>query len=100
MAAKEKTATFREQVESLAPKLNQRLFNRARRASRLAKRLTGSQRKRAYGIKNRALKELIMRGAVTTELDWYCQPGLVSVVLDHDQRLHTRSAWMRDASDR
>jgi hypothetical protein len=87
---------FREQLESLTPRLNRALFQRARRASRIAKCVKGAQRRRAYGIKNRALRELIERGGVTTELDWWNQPGLVSVALDYDNRLHTRSAWLRE----
>ena len=89
--------TFQSQLEELRPQLFLGLFEKARQASRLAKTLTGAQRRRAYRIKNRALKELVLRGGATTELDWYRYPGLVSVALDRENRLHTSTVWIREA---
>lgn len=81
-------------LENDAPKMDDRLFNRAQSASWIAKTVRGSQRSRAYAIKHQCLKRLHQTGGATCSVDWHRCPGLLSFRSRGGERLHSHENWL------
>ncbi len=86
--------TFRELRNLSRLPANRNLMQRARRASRLAKAVRGKARRQFYDVKHRCINRLVNAGGVRLEADHRRYPGLLSVAVDGEGRLHTHEVWM------
>ena len=86
--------TFRQLCDLSRWRANRNLMQRARRASRLAKAVRGKARRQLYDVKHRCIRRLVSAGGVRLEADHRMYPGLLSVAVDGEGRLHTHEAWM------
>jgi hypothetical protein len=88
--------TFADQVRSARSTANAQLFRTAAAANAIAKITCGRNRRIAYRVKNRCLDQLITRGRVLVKPDNDRYPGLLSVCLSPQMRLHTHEGWLRE----
>ncbi len=75
-------------------RMDKRLFERAQRASWIAKASWGAQRERAYAIKARCLRQMVQYGSAVIDVDSRVCPGLLLVGYEGGPRLHTHESWL------
>lgn len=86
--------TMREWVEVDRLRMDQSLFNHAQRSSQIAKVLAGKQKRVAYELKARCLRQIFSKSSPTVQVDQVRSPGLLSVGLDGCGRIHTHENWL------
>ncbi len=86
--------TMSKVLAAEAESMDQRLFEKAKVASRLAKAMIGRQRRKAYAIKASCLRRALERDSFTCSVDTTRYPGLLLVGLAGGPRLHTHESWL------
>ncbi len=93
-----KRPTFQDIVTECRRRCDRNLFRTARLASSAAKVARGRSREALYRVKHRALGGLIDRGRAAVRPDHVRCPGLLSVEVAGEGRLHTHERWMEAAT--